>query len=280
MACNRNATSVTRAGAGSGVSVLSNRLSYVTGAIAGRATQAAGQVDQAIERTGQIVAPAAQVVLRATNNLQAEPAARGALSGTMLAASLLVPPLRTARRLLRRFEQVSSLGGDLVGALSKTETSGEVIREKRTLFFFKSQVPVTLWQSRLTGLLNRQDLIGVTRFAGQNVIASEGVMFRTGNKTWHCGTTVVKTGQGKRTITHLQSLSLPNSHYYFSQPLSNQDAVGIASGQTKPETISGFVGQVSSAEALCPLWTDTKHALIKTQLYWPGKSTSERIKKP
>ena len=276
MACDRNAATVIRAGAGSGVAALSSRLGYVTGAIAGRATQVAGKVDEAIERTGQAVAPAAQVVLRATDNLRTEPTARRAVSGTMLAAGLVVPPVRTARRLLRRVEQISSLAGDLAGALSRTEASGEVIREKRILHFFKSKTPVTLWRSRLTGLLNRQDLIGTGRFSSRNIISSEGVLFRTGAKTWHRGTTVVKTGQGQRTITHLQSLSLPNSHYYFSQPLSNEDAVGIASGRTDPGTIPGFVGQISSTEALCPIWTDTKQALIKTQLYWSRLSNGRK----
>jgi hypothetical protein len=273
MACDRNATSVTRAGAGrAGVPARSSRLGYVAGAIAARTSQLTGQVDQAIARTGQAMAPAAQVVLAAADNVQSQPAVRRAVSGTMLAASLLVPPVRTGRRLLRRIERISSLAGDLAGALTKTEAAGEVLREKRPLFLFKSQTPVTLWRSRLTGLLNRQELLGSDRVTGRNVIASEGVMFRIRAKTWHRGTIVVKTGQGERTITHLQSLSLPNSHYYFNRPLANEQAVGLAAGQTDPASIPGFVGQVSSAEALCPLWSDTKHALIKSRLYWPAQS--------
>ena len=93
-------------------------------------------------------------------------------------------------------------------------------------------------------------------------------MFRIGAKMWHRGTLVVKTGQGERTITHLQSLSLPNSHYYFNRPLADEQAVGLAAGQIDPATIPGYVGRVSPVEALCPIWNDTKHALIKTQLYW------------
>ena len=51
------------------------------------------------------------------------------------------------------------------------------------------------------------------------------------DQSWHRGTTVVKTGRGERTVTHLQRLSLPAVHYYFNRRLSDQEVVGIVSGR-------------------------------------------------
>jgi len=84
---------------------------------------------------------------------------------------------------------------------------------------------------------------------------------------------VIEMPAGRRTITHLQSLSLPSSHYYFDRPLADEAAVGLASGRMKPETVPGFVGQVSQTESLCPGWARTKHALIRTALHWPPTKT-------
>ena len=96
-------------------------------------------------------------------------------------------------------------------------------------------------------------------------------MFETGGKTWHQGTTVLNTGGQKRTISHLQSLNAPASHYYFDRPVSNQNAVGIAAGTIKPAQVSGFVGQVSRTESLVPSWAAAKQTLIKAHLHWPGE---------
>ncbi len=48
--------------------------------------------------------------------------------------------------------------------------------------------------------------------------------------------------------------------------------MGVASGTIKPESIPGFVGQVSKTEALAPTWAQAKSGLIKMRLYWPSKS--------
>jgi hypothetical protein len=190
----------------------------------------------------------------------------GTRAGTIAAG--VTPAVRTARKVAKTVDRVSSAAGNIVGAKSATAGAGEVMQEKRTLFFFKSKTPVSLWKSSLTGALNRQDVVGTSRFTGKNVVSSDGVMFKTDGKTWHRGTTVVKTGQGEKTMTHLRSLNIPNNHYYFNRPVSDKDAVGIAAGQTRPEKVTGFAGQVSATEGLCPGWAGTKHALIKTQLHW------------
>jgi hypothetical protein len=100
-----------------------------------------------------------------------------------------------------------------------------------------------------------------------------GLMFATGGQTWHQGTTVVKLPAGKRTITHLQSLSLPAHHYYFSRPLTREQAVGLASGRFEPIDLPGFVGQVSPVESLCPALAQSKQLLLKAHLHWPPEDT-------
>jgi NADH-quinone oxidoreductase subunit K len=50
-------------------------------------------------------------------------------------------------------------------------------------------------------------------------------------------------------------------------------AIGLASGRMKPETVPGFVGQVSQTESLCPGWARTKHAFTRTALHWPPTKT-------
>jgi hypothetical protein len=179
-----------------------------------------------------------------------------------------MPATRAVGRAVKTADRISSAAGNIIGAKSATAEAGEVMQEKRKLLFFKSKTPVTLWQSNLTGALNRQDVPGTGRFTGQNVASSEGVMFKTEGKTWHRGTTVVKTGQGERTMTHLRSMNVPANHYYFNRSISDEAAVGVASGQTKPQDVPGFAGQVSATENLCPALASTKQALIKAQVYY------------
>ena len=123
-------------------------------------------------------------------------------------------------------------------------------------------------ESNLTPLINKRDVMTVR---GKNIASSRGVMFETGGKTWHQGTTVVKMAGGqKRTITHLQSMNVPASHYYFDRPVSNENSVGIATGKIRPEGVPGFAGQVSARESLAPSWAAAKQSLIKAHLHWPA----------
>ena len=131
------------------------------------------------------------------------------------------------------------------------------------------KMQVRFWESGLAGPLNKADLLGA-HVTGKGVRSSEGAVFELGEKTWHRGTSVVGTPGGERTITHLQSLSLPADHYYFSQPLSDEHAAGIAVKTVRPEDVPGYVGQVSSLEMLAPGWAMAKRAMITSQLYWGG----------
>ena len=302
MSCETNSTRVAIAGtSAAGLSKTGSKLSNLTGAMMSRVQQAgdsalAAGIDTAIDAGGRMMAPAAALAT-GTFKLAGAPetkklagvagattlgymllkdrpvGARQAIGGAVLAgvrtAALLVPQVRAASQIVKKIDMVSSLAGDAAGYVSRQEDVGQVMQEKRSLLFFKSKTPVTLWKSGLTGLINRQDVIGTSRFSGKHIASSEGVMFRTGGKTWHRGTTVVNMPGGQRTISHLQGLSLPGSHYYFDRSISNENAVGVAAGKVKPESVPGYVGQVNSLESLCTGWAQAKHSLLRTRLYWP-----------
>ncbi len=125
---------------------------------------------------------------------------------------------------------------------------------------------VATWQSRLTPLLNRLD-----RGPGR-IKQSDGLMFEMGGKSWHRGAVVIETVGGERTLTHLQSLTAPATHYYFNRRLTDTEAVGIVSGQRgfEPKYLDGYVGQVSEVESLSPRWAMVKKNLIRTRLRWGG----------
>ncbi len=135
---------------------------------------------------------------------------------------------------------------------------------------------VRFWESGLAGPLNKADLLG-GHVTGKGVRSSEGAVFEIGEKTWHRGTSVVDTPGGERTITHLQSLSLPADHYYFNRPLGDEHAAGIAVKTVRPEDVPGYVGQVSSLEALTPGWAMAKRAMITSQLYWGGSGPAGQV---
>lgn len=191
------------------------------------------------------------------------------------------PAERTADRLRRRAiltlgllrlgQTASVMAGTGLARLSRTD-EGEV--ERRVFFPNSSRQPVNLWPSRLTSLFNRADA-GITP-----VKAGEGLMFEVGGKTWHRGTLTLQTTQGERTLTHLQSLSLPSTHYYFDRPLTDNEAVGVVTGQKgfEPKQLPGYAGQVSEVEGLCPAWAGVKHSFIQTHLRWG--QVSPRLTQP
>ncbi len=300
MSCSSRTEAFAKSGGiSAGVSTLSGKVSYTAGVIAAQAEQAMTRVGQAQAEVGRValdlpgqvsgwaadpqrqqalgaVAGAAagayfksQPVRQATNQ-----AAVGGAKTALRLSTALFPPARAAFKVMKTAQWGSRLAGNVAGALSKTEEAGEVQQEKRTLFFFKSQTPVTLWKSGLTPLLNRGDVLGASRLTGQNIQSSEGVMFQTGGQTWHRGTTVVKMTDGERTVTHLSSLSYPSHSYYFNQSLSDEQAVGLAAGKVKAEETPGFVGQVSPTEGLAPAWAETKRALILAQIHF-GRMNAE-----
>jgi len=152
--------------------------------------------------------------------------------------------------------------------------------EQRFFFLQTTRVPVAVWRSHLTPLLNLIDS------GPAPVVKSDGIMFELGGKTWHRGTVVIQTAQGERTMTHLQSLSAPATHYYFSRRLDDNEAVGIASNQKgfDPKHLpdrngapsTGYAGQISEVESLLPVWASIKRGLIQAHLRWGAVSPQDR----
>lgn len=289
MSCEKNTSTVAdKAGTGAGIATTVSKSGYTAGAMLlsrAREMAASGQAtfqktratlhsaDEAMARRAAMAAylmgltgPAPQrgVLFRANRKIL-----KAAAYPALKIALLRNPAAAVALRRARAAQIVGHVAASVAAALSKTGDAGQVFREKRVLFFFKTNKPVALWKSGLTNALNRRDVIG----SPQNVISSDGVMFKPGkgNPTWHRGTTVVKTAGGERTVTHLQSLSLPGTHYYFNQAVSDEHSVGLATGKIKPEAAPGYVGQVRPVDMLCAGWASTKHALLKASLqYGPG----------
>ncbi|MCL4303499.1 MAG: hypothetical protein KJ077_47880 [Anaerolineae bacterium] len=175
---------------------------------------------------------------------------------------------------LKLVQATSNFAGTGIARITRTDQSGIVDGVEQQFFFTEtSKIPATVWKSNLTPLLNLAD-----SWPGK-VLKSEGIMFNVNGKTWHRGTMVIQTAQGERTITHLQSLCTPATHYYFGRKLLLNEAVGIVSGQKgfnakhlpnipdgRPAT--GYAGQISEVESLFPLWAAWKRNLIMAHLRW------------
>lgn len=184
-----------------------------------------------------------------------------------------------------KLAQMASLFiGTGIGRMSRRNKIGVVDGlEQRFFFLNTTKIPVTTWKSSLTPLFNLADS-GVSP-----VLRSDGLMFEVSGKTWHRGTIVIKTAQGERTLTHLQSLSVPAAHYYFNRRLDDNEAVGIVSNQKgfDPKHMpdrqglpsTGYAGQISEIESLLPLWASLKRGLIQAHLRWgalPNHNQAER----
>lgn len=184
-----------------------------------------------------------------------------------------------------KLAQVASVFiGTGIGRMSRRNKIGLVDGlEQRFFFLNTTKMPVTTWKSSLTPLFNLGDS-GVSP-----VLRSDGLMFEISGKTWHRGTIVIKTAQGERTLTHLQSLSVPAAHYYFSRRLDDNEAVGIVSNQKgfDPKHMpdrqglpsTGYAGQISEIESLLPLWASLKRGLIQAHLRWGTLPTHNGVER-
>jgi hypothetical protein len=240
------------------------------------AADALGRYADGLERAANVVGPAAATAAGVVLDTVDRPTKRLGVAGlpVALGRGLVAYKVKKALLPVRTATAVTGLAtsvvGTIAGRMSRTELARTVTQGKRTLLFFKSQEAVDVWKSSLTEALNRADLLGTPHLTGRGVVASDGIMFEARGTTWHRGTSVVETPSGMRTITHLRNLSLPATHYYFDRRLSDEQAVGIATRQKgfEPEKMPGYVGQVGLTEGLCPAWASTKHAMIKSVLYW------------
>jgi hypothetical protein len=264
VSCNRGSVQTGQAATAVGVPGGSSKLGYTTGVLLNTATQT-------LDRVGQATAPAVEMALRVIEPTGPQASRQRAVAGRLLGSAVAVgarlagvaPVLAKVKLAAAVSDLVTSQVGMAIGAFSETEKAGEVVTEQRRFFFFKSKQPVALQRSNLTRWLNRQEMVGP-----RSISVSNGALFTVGGKTWHRGTVKFEVGSKQQTITHLQSLSYPAEHYYFDRNLSNRQAVTLATGQVKPETMPGFVGQISKGENLCTVWAGSKRALILARLHW------------
>ncbi len=261
MSCARNSGLVSQAGQTTGgLSGLSNKLGYTI-----------GQLTPTMDRMGQAAAPvtglAIQLLAPRGKRAVRKRAALARLTSTAVAVGARVagvaPLLGKVRLAIKVSESLTGQVGNVVSTLSETGTAGQVVSEKRRLFFFKAQETTDLSRSALTAWLNQHNVIGQRK-----ITANNGVIFTQGGKSWHRGTVTFMVGENKRTITQLQSLNYPAESYYFTRRLNNRQAVSLAAGQTQAETMPGFVGRVGAAESLSPTWATAKRALILTHMHW------------
>jgi hypothetical protein len=166
--------------------------------------------------------------------------------------------------------QITTAFSTGLAAATKTEDLEAVIQTRPRLIFFKSQQHIPVWKSRLTGPLNRLDVVGT--IGSKNIVSSNGVMLKINKVTWHRGTTILKMPNGRRTITHMQSLKARGVHYFFNKSISDETAAGIAADLVNPETVPGFVGFISQTESMVPIWAHSKRAMLLARLHWPSKS--------
>ena len=170
---------------------------------------------------------------------------------------------RNQLALLAQVPKASKFVGQTIASQTRTGDIRRVTgRDKKGM----TKVAVDFYASSLTPAFNSLD-----HMLGREIVSNDGEIVQTGKIAWHRGTSVIKMPGGERTITHLQSLSLPGTHYYFDRALTDEEVVEVVTGQTgrSPHALPGYVGQVSENEGLAPAWACSKHALIKTRLYWP-----------
>lgn len=265
MSCQTNPAKVAAAGAAAGITGTGSMFGYNLGQIAAKTPD--------FNKVGEVTGSVSNAILRVIDPTDLE-ARQSARSLTATASTLvnfgawvtgLKPTLTVANRVIGVTGRVTGMAGNWAAALCKSGNTGTVEVKKRFLFFFTSRQKVQLTQSNLlTSYLNRADVL-----PGTEVEHTKGTLFKVGGNTWHWGETTVDTSRGRQTITHLQTLALPSSHYYFDRSVAAQDMAELANGAKKPETIDGFAGSVSKTESLCPGWAAAKQDLILARLHWP-----------
>ncbi len=305
MSCETSAKKVaTGAGQTAGISATSSKFNHVAGTMVDRALLTAYRaaakaavvsdaVLETVDRRGlaarlmksdpvrAIVAGAALETLgrrkAVKSGIDDEATLEGANPGTFAAIGATeVLPVAAA---VTTAHQASTMLGNLANRAAQGEVAGMITQERPVsllgLNLGRAREKVEFRKSpKLTRTLNKLDTLALGQ---KGVVHSDGSVFQTGGTTWHWGNLMVNTPKGERVVTHLQSLNIPASHYYFNCHLDQDQAAGIAAGRIRPERVPGYVGQVSALETLTVAWAAAKHTMIKNVLYFgsPGKKKTE-----
>ena len=254
MSCSRNGDQIARsAGLKTGIGSLPGKIGNITGQMTDSISRGLGRSATAALAVANSADPPRSV------DVLLPVAAVGALLGgnkTRLRIMNAMGAAQVARA-------VTTGLGTGIGRLSRNGT----VRHRN---FFNGRVQLRSWPSRLTPILNARDIQGLRL----KVQASRGQMFESRSQSWHLGVTTVKTGQGERTLAHLQSLAAPSTHYYFNRALPEQEVAGIIARQREfePKHLPGFAGEVTEVESLVPAVAQVKKRLIQLHLFWGGPS--------
>jgi hypothetical protein len=137
--------------------------------------------------------------------------------------------------------------------------------------------------ARYRGILIRQSPLTakwaglVNRITAGRVLEAQGYYFVVAGQTWHCISVTFQLADTHRTLTRLQSLSLPQREYLFDRPIavkgyreptdgertvSIQAIVDLVRGEAEAEAVLGFIGRINELESLLPPLKGAKHFLF------------------
>lgn len=120
----------------------------------------------------------------------------------------------------------------------------------------------------------------LNRLTGGRTLAVRGYYFSEGGRTWSCQSATFRVGDSPKTLTRIQSLSIPNREFYFDRPifvpeadgqqpeagqrsLAIQRVVDTVLGGENPDAIPGFIGSTNELEnGLAPPLGHLKRALF------------------
>jgi hypothetical protein len=302
MSCDVNARKAAKSAPQVGLSAVSSRLSHATGVLAdrallsgyrlaARAAVVSDAVLDTIDRRGLVArlsrsravqgivigaaleALGRRKVSQGGGDVQVQEEIPGA-TFTAIGAGKILPAAATATAV----HQLSTHLASMASRATREEQIGAVWQRRPVSLMGmplgEADEEVSLWQSSLTKTLNSLDapIPGQTKA----LRAGDGVLFKTGDVTWHRGTLIADTPKGERMLTHLQSLNVPATHYYFRCYLSDEQAVGIAARRVRAEHLPGYVGQVSALESLTLAWGAAKHAMIRNVIYFASEREPQR----
>lgn len=104
----------------------------------------------------------------------------------------------------------------------------------------------------------------INRLTGGWVLDARGCRFSEAGRTWSCQSITLEIGDGPRTLTRIQSYSLPQREFYFDRPVyvpgagpepaegtryvAIQRVIDLVRGNDSPDSIPGFIGQINEFE--------------------------------
>lgn len=105
----------------------------------------------------------------------------------------------------------------------------------------------------------------LNRLSGGRVLDAKGYYFFESGKTWHCQSMTVQLGDMPKTLTKVQSYSIPHREFYFDRPIfvpeeeghqpeagqkviHIQRVIDTVMGDDNPDAIPGFIGSVNELE--------------------------------